>query len=185
MFEKFFEEYGNIENKIEISSDHLARVKSSIPDELFTFISNGSGVYMDGFFWVVDPVEYEPILKEIYTPVQEPSICFARDAFGGLYTYEDNSVVYINIRYGVSKVIGRKVNVLFNSIMTDWEYFSEELSVENYQLAKEMLGEVTRDECYGYVPLLGLGGAEKVDNLEKVNLKVHISLIAQAVGKID
>ena len=30
------------------------------------------------------------------------------------------------------------------------------------------------DECYGYVPLLGLGGSEKVDNLQKVKIKEHI-----------
>jgi len=26
------------------------------------------------------------------------------------------------------------------------------------------------DECFGYVPLLGLGGTEKVENLQKVRL---------------
>ena len=41
------------------------------------------------------------------------------------------------------------------------------------------------DECFGYTPLLGLGGSEKTENLEKVNPKVHIELIAQLVGRIE
>ncbi|MDR6546470.1 hypothetical protein J2810_002529 [Chryseobacterium rhizosphaerae] len=185
MFEKFIEEYGNIEHKVELSKDHLEQVKGFLPEELFSFIANGTGSYMDGFFWVVDPIEFDSILKEIYVPVHEPSICFARDAFGGLYSYEGESVIYINIRHSVSKVIGRKVNVLFNSIMTDWEYFSEELLLDNYEPAKERLGKVEADECYGYVPLLGLGGPEKVENLQKVKLREHISIVAQALGKIE
>lgn len=185
MFEKFVEEYGDIENRVGQPLDHLEKIKNTLPDELFAFISNGIGSYMDGFLWVVDPVQYDAILKGIYIPVQEPSVCFARDAFGGLYTYEDNSVIYVNIRHGISKVIGRKVHILFNSIMTDWEYFTEELSLENYIPAKEKLGKVEQDECYGYVPLLGLGGSEKVENLEKVKLKEHILLISQALGKIE
>lgn len=51
MFEKFIEEYGNIEHKVELPNDHLEQVKSFLPDELFSFISNGAGSYMDSFFW--------------------------------------------------------------------------------------------------------------------------------------
>lgn len=118
-------------------------------------------------------------------PFHQPSICFARDAFGGLYSYEYGSVIYINIRHGVSKVIGRIVNVLFNLKMTDWKYFSKELLLDNYERAKERLGKVEADECYGYVPLLGFGGPEEVENLQKVKFKEHLSIVAQALGKIE
>ena len=30
-----------------------------------------------------------------------------------------------------------------------------------------MHGSLLFDECFGYVPLLGLGGAKKVENLKK------------------
>ncbi|WP_420990641.1 T6SS immunity protein Tdi1 domain-containing protein [Chitinophaga sp. CC14] len=40
------------------------------------------------------------------------------------------------------------------------------------------------DECYGYAPLLGLGGKEKIENIEKVKISVHIALIAQLVCKM-
>ena len=34
------------------------------------------------------------------------------------------------------------------------------------------------------MPLLGLGGSEKVQNLKKVKIIEHIELISQLVGKI-
>ena len=46
------------------------------------------------------------------------------------------------------------------------------------------LGKLEYDECFGYVPLLGLGGSEKVDNLDKVKIREHIEIITQLVGKI-
>ncbi|WP_420912016.1 T6SS immunity protein Tdi1 domain-containing protein [Listeria cornellensis] len=47
------------------------------------------------------------------------------------------------------------------------------------------LGTPAYDECFGYVPLLALGGAEKVENLQKVKLKEHILLISALVGTIE
>ena len=42
-----------------------------------------------------------------------------------------------------------------------------------------MHGSLSFDECFGYVPLLGLGGAKKVENLKKVKIREHIELITQ------
>lgn len=53
MFEKFIEEYGNIEHIVELPNDHLEQVKSFLPEEHFSFIANGAGSYMDGFFWLL------------------------------------------------------------------------------------------------------------------------------------
>ena len=46
------------------------------------------------------------------------------------------------------------------------------------------MGELKQDECFGYVPLLGLGGSEKIDNLRKVKIREHIELIAKMTGKV-
>ena len=69
-------------------------------------------------------------------------------------------------------------------IITD--YFCKEFfELDNYTAAVSKLGELKYDECFGYVPLLGLGGSEKVENLKKVKIKEHIELITQLVGKIE
>jgi len=89
MFEKFVATFGDIQSKQEIPRDELNSVQKFLPEDLFYFLKKGAGSYMNGFLWTVNPVEYKQILDEIYVPLQEPSICFARDAFGGLYIWED------------------------------------------------------------------------------------------------
>ena len=56
--------------------------------------------------------------------------------------------------------------------------------IPQYIEAVNKLGKLEQDECFGYVPLLGLGGSEKVQNLKKVKIREHIELISQLVGKI-
>lgn len=185
MFESFLAECGPLQHKAEFNQNTLDQLKGLLPDDLLTLLSQGKGSYMNGYLWIVDPLDYQDTLEEVYTPVEHPSTCFARDAFGGLYVWEGESIVYINVRHGESKVVGRKVGVFFNNIITDWEYLSEQLHLDNFYPAKEALGDLSFHECYGYIPLLALGGSEKAENLQKVKIKEHISLIAQSVGKIE
>ncbi|MGG7176996.1 T6SS immunity protein Tdi1 domain-containing protein [Clostridium paraputrificum] len=67
----------------------------------------------------------------------------------------------------------------------DAEYVRDFLENLQYQEARINNGKLNFDECFGYVPLLGLGGSEKVENLQKVKIKEHIELITQIVGKIE
>lgn len=48
MFEKFFEEYGSIDNKVEILSEHLVRIKNLLPNELVCLQTN-----LCKFLWCV------------------------------------------------------------------------------------------------------------------------------------
>ena len=63
-------------------------------------------------------------------------------------------------------------------------YFYEKANLKNIKEALNMLGTVSYDECYGYVPLLSLGGAEKPENLRKVKLREHLELMYQVQGEI-
>ena len=54
-----------------------------------------------------------------------------------------------------------------------------------YNKAIQKYGEPAYDECFGYVPLLGLGGKDTVDNLKKVKLKEHIYIINDLVGPVE
>lgn len=56
--------------------------------------------------------------------------------------------------------------------------------IKKYNEAIIKLGKIELNECFGYFPLLGLGGSEKVENLKKVKIREHIEIITQLVGKI-
>lgn len=185
MFEKFVAAFGEIQNKQEISRDALNSVQKHLPEDLFSFIEKGAGSYMNGFLWTVNPVEYKQILDDVYVPLQEPSICFARDSFAGLYIWEDTSVIYVDINRSRQEVLGRKANVFFDLKMTDNGFLDKKLPYNKYLEAKEILGDLTSDECFGYQPLLGLGGSEKSQNLRTVKVKEYVSIISHTLGKIQ
>ncbi len=184
MLEKFIAE-GNPKKVEEIDSATLDLYSDKLPQEIIFLLKNyGISNYLEGFFWMVNPKDYQAVSDEIYVPLTNPSVCFGRDAFGCLYVWEDKSIIYIDVRYNYTKVIGRKPAIFFNNIMTDWDYLSTEIKQKNFKEAKEKLGSLAFDECFGYVPLLALGGAEEVENLQKVKIIEHISLIARMTDKI-
>ena len=53
----------------------------------------------------------------------------------------------------------------------------------NHNKAIEKYGMLEYDECFGYVPLL-LGGKETVNNLKKVKIREHLSIIAEMSGGV-
>ena len=67
--------------------------------------------------------------------------------------------------------------------ITDGE-LDNKLSIKQYKAAIKKLGDLEYDECFGYVPLLALGGKESVDNLKKVKIREHIAMIYEFVGEI-
>ena len=69
--------------------------------------------------------------------------------------------------------------------LLDAYYVEKFFELDQYEKAVAKLGELFFDECFGYTPLLGFGGKKNVENLEKVNAKVHIELITQMMGRIE
>lgn len=66
------------------------------------------------------------------------------------------------------------------------DYFLEKvLDWMPYKQAIHRYGSLEIDECFGYTPLLPLGGSEKVENLQKVKLIEHVYFITQFIGPIE
>ena len=185
MFTKFIETYGGLDKTGDILSTDLDGMGNLLPAELVELLQQGQGNYMKGFLWIVNPQAFKEIVDEIYIPLSNPAICFARDAFGSLYIWEDNSVIYVDIIYSKQEVVGRKISVFFDLKMTDSHFLSKKTAYDKFLEAKKLLGPVDEDECYGYFPLLGMGGADKIDNLKKVKFREYVSIVAQALGQIQ
>ena len=104
---------------------------------------------------------------------------------GSLYVWENDSIKLINIRHGKSEIIGRKPSVFFNLKMTDEGFLEKRLGIGLFYKAKERLGALNHDECYGFEPILVAGGAETIENMKKVKIKEHILIISQIAGRIE
>ncbi|MHC8440384.1 T6SS immunity protein Tdi1 domain-containing protein, partial [Bacteroides hominis] len=60
-----------------------------------------------------------------------------------------------------------------------------ELKVSDFHKLVERLGLPAKDECYGYVPALALGGSKSLDNIQVVKMLPYIDMIAQMIGAFD
>lgn len=166
-------------------NDVIAKYESLLPAKLIQlWQENGFGSIAEGYLKIVNPADFEEVLKEVYHPVFKNPIVMFATGMSDLIIWENNYTVLLNCRYKLSKVIESGFNYFLEDIY-EKEFIDEELKGGNYFKAKSKLGEISFDECYGYVPLLGAGGTEKVENLQKVKIKEHISIIAQMLGKIE
>ena len=89
----------------------------------------------------------------------------------------------VKYRYGDNDIISDGFEFFIDDV-TYGELDEEYLSIRQYNEAIKKYGSLEYDECFGYVPLLALGGKESVDNLKKVKIREHIALVTEMVGEI-
>ncbi|EUJ32213.1 T6SS immunity protein Tdi1 domain-containing protein [Listeria cornellensis] len=137
---------------------------------------------MNGYIRVINPNDYRQVLEESYFR-NDVAIPIFTTGLGDVIIWEENKYLML-IKYRKSKLKGISFKYFFSDL-EDKEFVEEELDSIQYFAAVEKYGSLKQEECFGYTPLLGLGGAEKVDNLKKVKLKEHIMIITEFMGRIQ
>ncbi len=181
MFKLLFENY--LKEK-EVSQEICQKYASRVPADLIKIWQEyGFGSFLDGYLKVINPEEYTDLLIETYFRGNISVPIFAT-AFGDILTWEENRYIRI-VKYK---------NGVFKGMASGFDFFWEDLEanvfnekyfeIQKYNEAVEKIGTLKFDECFGYVPLLGLGGSERVENLKIVKIREHIELITQLVGRI-
>ena len=168
-----------------VNNQTIEKYKEIVPAELLSvWREYGFGCMLDGYLKVINPDEYRPIIEMSYFRA-DVSVPVLITAFGDIITWEENKYIrMIKYKNGTFKGISSGFYFFWDDVITD--YFCKEFfELDKYNKAISKLGELEYDECFGYVPLLGLGGSEKVENLKKVRIKEHTELITQMVGKIE
>lgn len=187
MFKIFFEKYPEYNIVQKPGKDLLGRFQNKLPDQLIDFWeAYGFGIYMDGYLKIVNPLDFQSCFDEAYRNIDK-EIVFGVTAFGDFLTWTGDAIRAVYFKYGKDSIIetGDDMEWFFDMDLADEGFMRDNLKDNNYPKAKERLGDLAFDECFGYVPLLGAGGKEKVDYIEKVKLREHIALIAALVGKIE
>lgn len=167
-----------------VPSEIIEKYKNLVPKEIIDLWQEyGFGTFMQGYFKSVNPEEYIDILQECSQRYTDSVVLFAT-GMGDLVLWADGYVRLLNFRYGVLKTVMPNFLYFFKSL--DSEKFRDEyLKWKPYPEAVENWGELSYEDCFGYTPLLGLGGAEKVENLKKVKLKEHILIITEFMGPVQ
>jgi len=142
---------------------------------------------MDGYLKLINPSNYQDSLNQAYDNSNNTEIVFGITAFGDYLVWVGDAIRLIKFRYGTYNIIENDDDMtwFFDMDLADDGYVKSNLFAENYSEARKLLGDLEYDECYGYVPILAAGGAEKVENLQKVKIREHIAIISQLAGKIE
>ncbi|WP_052732497.1 T6SS immunity protein Tdi1 domain-containing protein [Hymenobacter terrenus] len=167
----------------------LTRYRDRVPPELLeVWEQYGFGSFCEGYLKVVNPDDYADLLADTYqltsTPAPAPPVVLFATGMGDLLVWELDSLELLDYRHGITDTVGQNFSIFFRNL-SDEDFLSEDLRWEPYLAARERLGEPGFDECFGYVPLLALGGPETVEHLEKVKLREHIFLISQFTGILE
>jgi len=105
-------------------------------------------------------------------------------AFGDIITWEKGKYVgIVEYRYGRNDIIVTGFDI-FISLLSDESFLNDYLKIDFYKEAVGRFGELSYDECFGYVPILAIGGKETIDSLAKVKIKEHIALITEFIDCI-
>ncbi len=171
--------------KEKVPEDVIANYTGKIPEAILEIWKQyGFGSILGGYLKFINPDEFQPILKDVYVRNQD-SIALFTTSMGDIIVWEDNKyLILLNFRKGKMKGISSGFKYFFSDL-EDKSFLEENLDWNPYPEAIKKYGQPEFNECFGYVPLLGLGGPEKVENLRKVKLVEHIYLITQFMGQIE
>lgn len=183
----------NIFNDFEVVSkvteEVINKYSDIVPNEILNvWIQYGFGNFFGNYLKAVNPDDYQDIVKETYVRNQNTTVLFTT-AMGDLILWENNGeneqyVILVNYRKGKTKVLASRFE-LFLRFLEDDSFKARALDWQPYPEAVNQYGKPDFDECFGYAPLIGLGGSEKVENLKKVKIIEHIYLITQFMGPVE
>ena len=167
-----------------VNEETITKYKNKVPEELINVWENyGYGSLLNGYLKIINPDEYKELVEETYFR-GNISVPIFSTGMGDIICWEENRYLrLIEYRKGIFKGISAGFEFFFSDL-TDKRFCEKYLDSAQYNLAVEKYGVPDFEECFGYVPLLVLGGSEEIEKLKKVKLFGHILLITQLTGPI-
>lgn len=173
-----FEFYSKVPEEI------IVKYEGKIPEQFVEiWRSYGLGTFQQWYFKVINPDDYIEFVRESY--FEKNCIPLLITALGDIIVWErEKYLCTIFYRYNDFDCVDTDECDFFFDDILDADFQKNDLKMKNFKEALQMLGSPAYDECYGYFPLLSLGGAEKPENLKKVKLREHLELMYQMQGGI-
>jgi hypothetical protein len=162
----------------------IEKYADTLPQELINVWKEyGFGSFLKGFLKIINPDDFQDLLNESYF-FGKTSIPIFTTGLGDIIVWQENEyVTIVKYRIGDYHMISSGFEYFFSDL-EDAESGEKDFDWNHYFKAIKVKGIPEYDECFGYVPLLALGGSEKAENLEKVKLREHIYLINELAGGV-
>ena len=161
----------------------IDKYRDKVPAELVQiWEEDGLGTFLDGYLKVINPEDYLELVQETYFR-GDISIPIFATAFGDIITWEENKYV------GIIKFKNGSFNIMIKNLAHFLKFINSNHILKHFDLplyheAIEKYGSLDYTQCFGFVPLLALGGFKDVEHLDKVKIYEHILLITQLAGNI-
>ena len=167
-----------------ISDELIKQYETVLPDKLIAIWKEyGYGELLDGYLRIINPNDYQQLICDTYFR-GNTSVPVLVTAFGDVITYEAGDYIgMVKYKYGSFNLVSKRFSYFLEDILDDY-FLNEHFQLSMFDSAKKRLGTLGHDECYGFVPLLGLGGKEDVSNLKIVKTREHLDLITHLLGGI-
>lgn len=196
-FAYFIKKFGEATYIDKVPANSIEKYEGVLPNQLLHYWkTEGWCSYGSGLFWTVNSDDYKVLVQQWLEGTHYPKIdkyyCIARSAFGVLYVWGE--------KYNQSFIISCPINVIVafdkklmkanshpdNSIKSffassDLDRF--DLSGLNkrklFKPTFKKLGHLKSNEVYAFAPSLVAGGSPVVDNIEKEDLFIHLSILRE------
>jgi hypothetical protein len=195
-FELFKQRFGSATSAVNVPAESLEKYSGRLPDRLLSiWRQEGWGAYGKGLFWLVNPDEYDGVLEDWLSESPLAAASFrviARTAFGALFAWSERFHQSITIDCPGNFILvfedsvftrephpDAAIEAFFLSLWPDNLDLEGDDGNELFDRALARLGPLSKDELYGFEPALVLGGPCVVENLAKLRIDVHLSILRQ------
>lgn len=196
-FAYFIKKFGEPTLKEEVPESSLLRYQGILPEQLLKYWkTEGWSAYANGLLWTVNPEEYEDLvelwLEDTHYPKIDNYHCIARTAFGVLYVWGEKNNQWFTISCPTNTIVAfdKKLLKVNNNPDNEMRVFFAGSSVEEYGLVGlkkkglfmpsfSKLGHLKHNEMYGFAPALAAGESPSINNIEKEDLFIHLSILRE------
>jgi len=197
-FDYFIGKFGEPTHRTAVPADSIERWRGRLPEQLLTYWQQeGWCGYADGLLWTVDPDDYEDLIDEWLedTPLEglDSFHVIARSAFGKLYACGEKVGPVVTVSCPLHAIFALtkelhprtaedldfKIRGFFGGktrracdLTTDHDGYL-------FERALAKLGPLAPDEMYALEPALAAGGTIALENLARVKLDPHLTILRQ------
>lgn len=196
-FQLFIDEFGEAVHRQNVPVSSIEKWRGKLPNQLLAYWQDeGWCGYAEGLFWTVNPDDYEDLVDEWLndSPLEQIDAfhVIARSAFGNLYLWGQKTGASVTVCCSVHSIIclgsnlKRKLDdpdfyarTFFSNKSPEDCDLDDEFATPLFKRAVAKLGRLAPDEMYGFEPAVVLGGKMQLENLARVNLDVHLTILRQ------
>jgi hypothetical protein len=154
-----------------------------VPEEILeAWREHGTG-YLgdDGFVRLLDPDHADAMLDGMISFPDGGTVVFST-GLGDLIAWVGDRWWVVQFRWGVIDITDAGATPAFLAMLQSEAGLDAFLARQPYPSAVAAQGIPGPDQCFGYVPLLALGGPATPDHLQLGGMWEHIAVILQLAG---